>query len=60
MDSRKLIKLLQNDGWYLVRVSGDHFPFKNWHKTGIVTVPHPSKDIPKGTLNNIFKQASWK
>jgi predicted RNA binding protein YcfA (HicA-like mRNA interferase family) len=26
-------------------------------KTGIVTVPHPKKDLPKGTLKSIERQA---
>ena len=25
-----------------------------------VTVPHPKRDFPKGTLVSIFKQAGWK
>ncbi len=24
-----------------------------------MTVPHPRKDIPVGTLRNIFRQAGW-
>ncbi|AZA20792.1 type II toxin-antitoxin system HicA family toxin [Lactobacillus helveticus] len=23
-------------------------------------MPHPNKDLPKGTVNSIFKQAGWK
>jgi hypothetical protein len=26
-------------------------------KKGIVTIPHPKKDIPKGTVANILRQA---
>jgi len=29
-------------------------------KSGRVTVPHPKKDIPKGTIISIFKQAGWR
>lgn len=60
MDSREVIKVLKKDGWYKVRTNGDHHHFKNDHKPGIVTVPHPRKDIPVGTLNNIWKQAGLK
>lgn len=60
MDSRKLIKMLKKDGWILIRVTGDHHHFKNPNKKGTVTVPHPTKDIPKGTLDSIYKQAGWK
>ena len=27
--------------------------------TGHVVVPHPRKDIPIGTLRNIYRQAGW-
>lgn len=60
LDSRKVIKTIEKDGWYLVRVTGDHHHFKHPVKSGIVTVPHPRKDIPKGTLNSIWKQAGLK
>ncbi|MGJ3501119.1 type II toxin-antitoxin system HicA family toxin [Piscirickettsia salmonis] len=60
MNSRKLIKMLKDDGWILVRTTGDHHHFKHKSKKGIVTVPHPKKDLPKGTLNSIFKQAGLK
>ena len=29
-------------------------------KAGRVTVKHPTKDMPIGTLRNIFRQAGWK
>lgn len=60
LNSRKVIKIIEKDGWYLVRITGDHHHFKHPVKSGIVTVPHPRKDIPKGTLNNIWKQAGLK
>ncbi|WPC17279.1 type II toxin-antitoxin system HicA family toxin [Pediococcus inopinatus] len=60
MNSRKVLKILRRDGWYKVRITGDHWHFKNAHKSGIVTVPHPRKAIPKGTLDNIWKQAGLK
>jgi predicted RNA binding protein YcfA (HicA-like mRNA interferase family) len=57
MKSRELIKILEKDGWQLVRVTGSHHQFKHHSKSGIVTVPHPKKDIPLGTLRSIEKQA---
>ncbi|WP_407888675.1 type II toxin-antitoxin system HicA family toxin [Levilactobacillus sp. N40-8-2] len=60
IDSREIIKILRKDGWFLARITGDHYHFKNPVKPGIVTVPHPRKDIPKGTLNSILKQAGLK
>ena len=47
------------DGWYRVRVSGSHHHYAHTAKPGVVTVPHPRKDIRVGTLRNIYKQAAW-
>ena len=60
MDSRTVIKMIEADGWYLVRVKGSHHHFKHPTKPGLTTVKHPDGDIPKGTLNNIRKQAGLK
>ncbi len=60
MDSRELIKQLEADGWYLVRTRGSHHQYKHPIKSGVVTIPHPKRDLPKGTLNSIFKQAGLK
>lgn len=60
MSSREIIKRLKKEGWFLVRVTGDHHQFKHPSKKGVVTVPHPRKDIPVGTLNSILRQAGWK
>ncbi|WOY89049.1 type II toxin-antitoxin system HicA family toxin [Ligilactobacillus murinus] len=39
-----VIKRNKNDGWFVVRVTGDHRHFKHSLKSGIVTVPHPIKE----------------
>lgn len=58
--SREVIKKLKQDGWYEVGCDGDHHQYKHPVKKGRVTVPHPNKDIPIGTLKNIGKQAGIK
>jgi predicted RNA binding protein YcfA (HicA-like mRNA interferase family) len=40
-------------GWTLVRAKGSHHHFKHPDRPGIVTVPHPKKDFPIGTLKSI-------
>ena len=60
MKSSSLIKMIEKDGWYIVRTKGSHHHFKHPHKKGIVTIPNPKKDVPKGTLNSILKQAGLK
>jgi len=58
--SREIIRQLENDGWYEVRVTGSHHHFKHMEKVGVVTVPHPKKQIGRGLLNSILKQAKLK
>lgn len=60
MKSSVVKKMLEKDGWELVRVTGSHHHFKHPEKTGLVTLPHPKSEIPKGTLRRIWKQAGWK
>ncbi|MCK5206518.1 MAG: type II toxin-antitoxin system HicA family toxin [Cyclobacteriaceae bacterium] len=57
MNSRELIKIVEKDGWKLVRTKGSHHHFKHTEKKGLVTVPHPKKDIPLKTAKSILKQA---
>ena len=60
MDSRTLVKIFEKDGWYKVDQSGSHVQFRHPSKMGRVTVPHPKKDIPIGTLKNIESQSGIK
>lgn len=57
MDSRKLIAWIEADGWYLVRTRGSHHHFKHPWKPGLVTIPHPKKDLLAKTVSSILKQA---
>jgi predicted RNA binding protein YcfA (HicA-like mRNA interferase family) len=60
MNSRDVIKALEKDGWQEVHQIGSHKQFKHATKKGRVTVPHPKRDIPIGTLKSIEKQAGIK
>lgn len=42
------------------KARGSHYCYKHPTKKGTVVIPHHSGDIPKGTLNSIFKQAGLK
>ena len=58
MKVRDVIKVIKADGWYQIKIEGDHRQFKHLTKTGRVTVAgHPSQEVPPGTLVSIFKQA---
>ncbi|MHA3736031.1 type II toxin-antitoxin system HicA family toxin [Pseudomonas sp. Eth.TT006] len=60
MRSREMIRMIEEDGWYLVATKGSHHQYKHPHKSGRVTVKHPDSDLPKGTINSILKQAGLK
>lgn len=57
MKSHDLIRAIEKDGWYEVSVVGSHHHFKNLNKIGKITIPHPKKDLPKGTVKIILKRA---
>ena len=57
VNSRYLISQIVADGWYLVRVRGSHHHFKHPTKPGLVTVPHPKKDLLTKTAVSILQQA---
>lgn len=57
MKSTDLIREMQAVGWYLHRVRGSHHIFRHPVLTGSIAVPHPKKDLPKGTLQAIRKLA---
>lgn len=60
MSSREVLQRLKAHGWIVVDVSGSHHQLKHPTKPGKVTVPHPKKDIPRGTLRGIEKQSGVK
>jgi len=56
-NSRRLLARLKADAFIIVKVRGSHHKLK---KDGLtVTLPHPKKDLPLGTVRNIYKQAGW-
>ncbi len=60
MDSRTVIATIEADGWTKVGQKGSHVQFKHPTKPGKVTVPHPEKDLPIGTVKSIERQAGVK
>jgi predicted RNA binding protein YcfA (HicA-like mRNA interferase family) len=60
MKSKEIIKIIEADGWFEVRVNGSHHHFRHPTKTGVVTVPHPKSDMAIGTLKSIERQSGVK
>ena len=57
MKSAELIRALLAAGWQLDRVRGSHHVFRHPGRPGIVVMPHPKKDLGKGLVAEIRKQA---
>jgi predicted RNA binding protein YcfA (HicA-like mRNA interferase family) len=58
---REVLRLIEQDGWYLVRTRGSHGQYKHPVKPGLVTLPgKPGDDLAPGTLNSVLKQAGLK
>ena len=61
MKVSELLRLLEKDGWLVVRQRGSHRQLHHATKSGTVTVAgKPSVDVPPGTLNSALKQAGLK
>lgn len=57
MSSDDVIEFLRQHGWQLVRTRGSHWQFKHPDRPGLVTVPHPKKDLALGTIRSIERQS---
>ena len=61
MKVKQIIKIIEQDGWYLARTKGSHRQYKHQTKMGLVTVPGKlSDELAPGTSNSILKQAGLK
>ena len=57
MKVRDVIKLIEDDGWYLATTRGSHRQYKHPSKSGRVTIAgNLNHDIAPGTFNSILKQ----
>lgn len=56
-DSKAIVKRLLAEGFEFVSAKGSHHKFRKGSVT--VIVPHPKKDLPKGTARNIARMAGW-
>lgn len=58
---KEVIRMLEDDGWYLHTQRGSHRQYKHPTKSGKVTVNQkPNETIDQEILNSIWKQAGWK
>lgn len=59
MNFTQLTKIIETDGWFLVRQKGSHRQYHHTNKDGTVTIAYHkgSIDVPIGTLKSVLKQA---
>ncbi len=60
MSSREVLQRLRRAGWAPAWQTGSHIQLAHDTQPGIVTVPHPVKDMRIGTLRSIEKQSGVK
>ncbi len=58
-DSKAILRRLNREGWVVTRIAGSHHICRHAGGGKIVIVPHPKKDLPLGTVKNIYRQAGW-
>lgn len=54
---KDIIRLLEKHGFELVRAKGSHHIFKNRATGKMTVVPMHKRDLPKGTMLTILRQA---
>ncbi len=57
LNAKKLIKILEQKGFLLDRIKGSHYIYYHPGTNRRVVVPMHKKELPKGTLLEILKQA---
>ncbi len=61
MKVRDIIRMIEDDGWYVVATRGSHRQYKHPTKLGRVTIAgNLNHDLAPGTLDSILKQAKLK
>ncbi len=58
-DSRDIVARLRREGYELKSVKGSHHKYVHPVSRRQVVVPHPKRDLPRGTVGDIYKHAGW-
>jgi predicted RNA binding protein YcfA (HicA-like mRNA interferase family) len=59
--SSELVRILQTDGWFVVRQAGSHMIMKHPIKKGKIICPfHSSQEVGKGLVYKILNDAGLK
>ncbi len=55
--AKEVLRFLEQNGFFHVSQSGSHLKMKNKEGQIVIVAIHSNKDIPKGTLLSILRQA---
>ena len=58
MKDKDLFRLMQSNGWKLVRINGSHHVMQKNGQTEVI--PVHGRDVPTGLLNKILKRTGLK
>ena len=50
---------IEHEGWVVQRIGGSHHVFKHPNSRETIVLPHPQKDLGRGLVRAIYKQAKW-
>ena len=59
MNGKKVIKILENNGWEILRTQGSHFRLGKGNRRTTVPI-HSARDLGKGLLAEIERQTGVK
>ncbi|WP_414529766.1 type II toxin-antitoxin system HicA family toxin [Nodularia chucula] len=58
LSGKELCKIVERHGWELKRITGSHHIYAKTGVEVILSIPvHSNRDLPKGTLKSILKDA---
>jgi predicted RNA binding protein YcfA (HicA-like mRNA interferase family) len=58
-NSHDIIRRLLQDGFERKSIKGSHHKYIHRQMRRMVIVPHPKRDLPIGTIRDIYKDAGW-
>jgi predicted RNA binding protein YcfA (HicA-like mRNA interferase family) len=60
LKSRQIVSALERCGFTVIRITGSHYQLFNERTRRHTTVPYHNRDLPRGTVAAIVRQAGVK
>ena len=60
MTSRELIKLLEQDGWEVVRIKGSHHQLRKEGVPFVITLSYPEKQVSRHQIADTKRKSGMK